>query len=505
MFVTRPIQAFTSLLWAGVAVSIIAGCIVLSVGDYAHAQDITHTPSPTFSIDRTSYFAPGMQSAFGDDLDQYPHIPIYQGNLRLTLTQEAAVVLGTLNIVYTNTTGQPLDTVVLRLYPNLPAYGGRLTVHYIQVNRSIVDVNLDATGSILELPLPHTLQRDEEMTFLLQFESTIPAETINLYGQYSYLNGSLALANLLPLLSVYDQESGWWQETDYQQGDIVFSEVANFDITITAPARWQFITTGVTIDSDFNGDSTRTIHFIAPLVRDFAIMASPEYRTMSSKNSDGVQVDVHYLPGGETAARRVLTIAESAMQLFSAVWGPYPYRELDIVETFTTSGGLEYPTLVTIANDSWNAANNYLEVTVVHQVAHQWWSGLVGTNPQAEPFLDEALASYAVAVYAQTYQRSGADILQVYQNLWDQSPEDAPLGLPTSGYDADTYAPIIYGKGPLFFAELAADFGFDQLMTALSAFYFAFRYETVTIGDLRNSLESSFGRNLSSYFEQWVD
>jgi aminopeptidase N len=42
---------------------------------------------------------------------------------------------------------------------------------------------------------------------------------------------------------------------------------------------------------------------------------------------------------------------------------------------------------------------NGLEVTVAHEVAHQWWYSLVGNDVQTESWLDEALASYSQIVY----------------------------------------------------------------------------------------------------------
>jgi aminopeptidase N len=48
--------------------------------------------------------------------------------------------------------------------------------------------------------------------------------------------------------------------------------------------------------------------------------------------------------------------------------------------------GMEYPELIF----SIPAAD-----VITHEVAHQWWYGLVGNNQYLEPWLDEAFASYS--------------------------------------------------------------------------------------------------------------
>jgi len=44
---------------------------------------------------------------------------------------------------------------------------------------------------------------------------------------------------------------------------------------------------------------------------------------------------------------------------------------------------------------------NYLTTLSVHETAHQWWDGLVGTDQALEPWLDEALATYAERIFYQ--------------------------------------------------------------------------------------------------------
>jgi aminopeptidase N len=75
----------------------------------------------------------------------------------------------------------------------------------------------------------------------------------------------------------------------------------------------------------------------------------------------------------------------------AAAYGDYLYPELDVVlGNFTGFGGMEYPQLV---------MEQPSESVTVHEIAHQWWFGIVGDEEYQDPWLDESFASYATDVY----------------------------------------------------------------------------------------------------------
>jgi hypothetical protein len=57
---------------------------------------------------------------------------------------------------------------------------------------------------------------------------------------------------------------------------------------------------------------------------------------------------------------------------------------------------MEYPTLVT-AGTRWLAPRGVLqpESVTIHEVGHQFWYGLVGSNEFEHAWLDEGVNSYA--------------------------------------------------------------------------------------------------------------
>ena len=488
--------------------------IVLIVASLAFHQ----TPRPTIAqdndpspADRVAYFGDAMHPDFRDDILAFPNAPFYTMDIALTVDDDQASISGTLSVKYTNQTPNILNDIVFHLYPNLPSYGGQMTVSDVSIDNQSVTPSLDDTLSLLTIPLSTPSNPADTTLIQMNFVTTVFAEEINLHAHFSYLNGALALPNFFPLLSVYDIGSGWWQNTAHPTGDAVYSETGFFDVTLTVPLEWITITSGTRIDSTENEDAeTRTSHYVAPLMRDFALMAYPRYGTLTD-TVDGITIDVHYLPGGLNGARSTLEYTTDSVRIFNTLFGHYPFSELDVVETYTVAGGIVYPGLIVIQSESWNANNSYLQFVAVHEVAHQWWYSLVGNDQTRFPWVDESLTQYATLLYYGHVYGSNTQnaILSDFEDEWRTYAEafgDQPLGQPVVDYmhHDDAYFHIIYQKGPLFFNTLADIYGQNNLVAALATYFSTYRYGIVQPTDLQHSLEQTLNQDLDALFLEWV-
>ena len=416
-------------------------------------------------------FGVAMRPEFIQDIALFPHAPLYVMNATLTRDANRATIAGDLAIRYTNQSPDNLSDIVFRLYPNLESFGGDLQISSVLVNDNVVIPLFDDTRSVMTILLPEPLITGDFVQLDLTFESMVFAGEENLYAQYSYLNGALALPNFFPLLSVYETGLGWWQNVAHSQGDAVYSETSFFDITLTSPADLVLITSGSRVSNIANADNTQTSRYLAPLMRDFAVMASPHYQTMTD-SQDGIIIDVHYLPAGANGAVEVMQYTKDSVRLFNRIFGAYPYVELDVVETFTNAGRIEYPTLIVAQDESWNNINDFLEIIISHEVAHQWWYSLVGNDQTIDPWLDEALAQYSVAlyygeVYGAASKTAMFDIYGANWNAYLNENVDLTIGEPVTAYEQNAYFYIVYQKAPLFFAELATQFGEAAVINAV--------------------------------------
>ncbi|HEU0243080.1 MAG TPA: hypothetical protein VFQ75_04190, partial [Candidatus Limnocylindrales bacterium] len=140
-----------------------------------------------------------------------------------------------------------------------------------------------------------------------------------------------------------------------------------------------------------------TQEFTATDVRDITTAIST-YRTTSATVGDTV-VRVFYRPGAPASA--LLTAAKSALSKLEARLGAYPYPTLKIVQS-AGGYGMEGPGVAWIPTGVGSSNLTYL---VTHEVAHQWFYGIVGNDQAREPFADEAMTDF-VARYVLGMRRA---------------------------------------------------------------------------------------------------
>jgi aminopeptidase N len=256
-------------------------------------------------------------------------------------------------------------------------------------------------------------------------------------------------------------------------------------------------------------DGTATTRFVSGPMRDFAVVMSSDFVT-STDIVDGVRVTSYYVPQDADGGERALSYAVGAMGVFNEYFGPYPYAELDIVETPTTAGGIEYPGLLVIAQRLYDQSGGFTEFVVAHEVAHQWWYALVGNDQVDEPWLDEALAQYSTLLYYEEVRGSRvADEVrrrsfeEPYEQLVTEG-RDAPVGQPVRSFSLEDYGPVVYGKGPLFFQALRDEVGDAAFQSLLRAYLNAYRYRIATPEGFLAVAEEVSDRELDSLYQRWI-
>src|SRR5262249_25597335 len=111
-----------------------------------------------------------------------------------------------------------------------------------------------------------------------------------------------------------------------------------------------------------------------------------------------------YIKSMQDVSKPLLTAAVDGMNFYSKRYGEYPYEEVDVVlgETGFGIAGMEYPGLVNSLPKVPTANGIGPAVNVgVHELAHQWWYGIVGNNQVKEPWLDEGLTTFSEFLYMQ--------------------------------------------------------------------------------------------------------
>jgi hypothetical protein len=356
------------------------------------------------------------------------------------------------------------------------------------------------------------LKPGDTIEFELTYTAQVPTEDVKIgYNRFGWHNQVLTLPGFYPLIPVYDDE-GWNVEVAPAQGDTVFSDTALYRVNITAPID-QVVAASGTCDlakAALPAQDSQTWQCVSGPMRDFMIAMSPDY-VVRSDVVDGVKLNSYYLEKHVQAGERAWEALAAAVKSYDRRIGPYPFSELDVVETPTAAGGIEYPGLVVIAEALYKNKSNSLEGVVAHEAAHQWWYSLVGNDQIDEPWLDEAFAQITTGLYYR--DQYGPAALQGYveQALADRyarvkgTDQDQRADLPVGSYTEEQYSAIVYGKAALFFNALYEALGDAKFNQFMQDYYQTYRYGVAYPKDLFAIAAKYVGQTkLDELVKEWI-
>lgn len=355
---------------------------------------------------------------------------------------------GTERITFTNLDAEPLSLIYLRLWSN-----------GVQGCRADAIVVADVTGgtagelsercTVLPVELDQAVATGGTATIAFRLAIDLPRRN-DRFGTY---RGLSLLGTALPTLAIHD-DAGWHLPPFVDLGESFYSIVGDYEVTLSVPRALDTPTTGVAV-AERTTPRRRTTTYRAQDVRDFAWAAG--HLAHLRRRSGETDVVVWYQRDGLTRARalRALRHARRSVDAFSEAFGTFPYPEMDVVLTaFATFGGMEYPTIIFTNPD---------RLTVAHEIAHQWWYGIVGDDEYTEPWLDESFATWSQYLPFAGWKRCPAGV---------SFPSDAARITNDMGYwrvHRDEYW-LVYGGGGCLLADLASRFGYDRFVEVLRGY-----------------------------------
>jgi Aminopeptidase N len=420
----------------------------------------------------------------------FPTRELYHYDMDLTLDADAHTVGGHVVFRFYNDTEDTWNELCLRDYSSLfidaetagypPSYktNGAITkITNIVDGRddSELKITSDQDVTVLWIPLDQPLVPNESMTLSYDFTAKIPT-VADRYGLY---NGIFNVTNFYPILAEY-ADGEWSHAPYYQMGECFYSEISDYDVRLTVPADFLVATTGTETGKQDNGE-TVTYTYNAPCVRDFVFSASDVFGIVDA-TYDGVHVNVLYNKKNPPANNMKASLnaslgaARDSLAAFGDAFGKYPYSELDIILAPIEAGGMEYPNLIIIEDSlcpsgllEYSTSEDIyrdLEVCIAHEIGHQWFMGIVGSNSGMQPWQDESITSYTELVYDEYLGKINEYIREFGRKARDLSdPAVAatltrtglfPLNRPYYDFSADrvyVLAVYSYGQQALFQME----------------------------------------------------
>ncbi|MGI4874128.1 MAG: M1 family metallopeptidase [Janthinobacterium lividum] len=470
-------------------------------------------------------------------------------------------------LTYTNHSPQALPFIWMHLWPN--AYRDNHTAfgrqQRAQEKRRFLLAKADIRGSIdslsfvvngqaatleydpqnpdiAKLVLPQALAPGASATIVTPFRVQLPAS----FSRGGHVRQSYQVSQWFPKPAVLDRR-GWHPIPYLDQGEF-YSEYGSFDVRITLPANYTVGATGELQNpeelarmrrlaaatarkktaTDFGKDlafpasapTTKTLRYVQNRVHDFAWFADKRFNVLhdSVRLASGRVVQSWVLFTNRKAERWVqgLQDVNTALLRYSEWVGEYPYASATAVDGALSAGsGMEYPMVTVTEPDA-----------IIHEVGHNWFYGILGSNERDFPWMDEGVNTYEqTRIEELTNPQAGmlADLAKSktasrafgLENLpgvaLNQLPHQAlarrglyqPVQGPTStAYSQLNYSATVYYQTAISLKYLAAYLGQTQFDQAMHLYYTRWQFRHPYPEDMQAVFEESTGQPLGWFFRQ---
>jgi hypothetical protein len=497
---------------------------------------------PTPAPDDARFDGDASLPAHAEDVADY--------TLRASLDPSSHTVHGEGTITWRNTSSTPVKELYVHLYLNAfknqnsawlraPTAGSRgsgIVEDWgaIDVHRFALKDDAGTTSDLwpgaelrrpgdddetdARVPLPREIAPGEKITIETTWDAKLPSvvERTGYWGTFHLVG------QWFPKLARLEPDGRWAHFPFHHLGEF-YADFGTYDVTLDVPQRFIVGATGPAIDTQTEG-GRRIERHVQRDVHDFAWTAWDQWQ-VEKEIVDGVRVTMLYPPSYKVVAQRELRAMRFAIPDFSARYGRYPYEVLTLVHppfNAAEAGGMEYPTFITTGGPWFGPPGDYdTEITAVHEFGHQYFYGLVASNEDAWPFLDEGVNSYAEQLAMATWLGPGsaADILGLtfsdtsIQSVYgSRVAHDAPVATSagTLPRGADLGG-LVYERTATIFETLRRVYGDEPVGRALGRYARKYRFGHPTPEDLLAVFKGVLGEQVektlrTALFEKgWVD
>ena len=369
-------------------------------------------------------------------------------------------------------------------------------------------MSFEIAGTILEVDLNTPILPNKSTVFTMDWDAQIPIQ-VRRSGRNNAEGIAYSMTQWFPKIAEYDFEG--WHAVPYIAREF-HSVWGDYDVRIKLDENYIIGGTGYLQNSDKKGlgektkGSTRTWHFKAPNVHDFAWAADKNFIHDTYKGPNGVILNFYYKNDPEII-ENWKNLQEKTAQLlsyFNKHIGDYPYKQYSVIQG--GDGGMEYAMCTLITGK--RKLESLIGVTA-HELAHTWFQFLLATNESKHEWMDEGFTSYISNLAMNEIMKEGKDnpnsnSYRGYSYI-ATSGKEQPQSTQADRYTTNTgYSIAAYSKGAVFLSQLEYVIGKDNLNKTLLRYYKEWAFKHPTPNDFIRVAEKVSGAELDWYLTDWT-
>lgn len=372
---------------------------------------------------------------------------------------------------------------------------------------------VDDTLATVELAAPVAAGATLELD--LDWKTVLP----KVFARAGYNEDFFAIAQWFPKIGVWDcaaPEGCRWRAHQHHLNSEFFADYGVYDVSIDVPAPYQVGATGVLV-GETSKAPRKTLRFHAEDVHDFVIVACPRFRAYEETYTDAhgqVKLVLLSIPGHEANAARHLAATRVGLDELLRRFGPYPYSQLTIVdvpEGAEGAGGMEYPTLFFTFDAPVPRAAHLPELVTIHELSHQYFYGLVGSDEVEEAWLDEGLTETMTDWgLSRMFGRAGATydllghrmaLVELNRARYRRFADVDPVATRAFQFlDPSTYGAVTYAKTNLVLRTLEGLLGPETFERGMRHYYETWRFLHPRKDDFVRAFDEGAKQDLSWFW-----
>ncbi|MEI6947094.1 M1 family metallopeptidase [Paraflavisolibacter sp. H34] len=399
---------------------------------------------------------------------------------------------------------------------------------------------------IIKLVLPDPLPPGRQVGITTPFHIKLPYN----FSRGGHEGQSYQVTQWYPKPAVYDR-NGWHAMPYLDQGEF-YSEFGSFDVRITLPDTYTVAATGILQEgvekgtkyevrntkegkgkkapvknapprpplkkntpqvkkappaeppptTNYKPRTYKTVHFQQDSVHDFAWFADKDFivnrDTCALPSGRVIDVATYYTPAQEKYWKNSLQFCKDAVRFYSSEVGEYPYSVLRAVQgPKSFGGGMEYPTITVISPIP---SEKELDQVLAHEIGHNWFYGILGSNEREHPWMDEGLNSYYDHKYAAQKYGSRQQLNNMLLQTRVAENSDQPIEAPAPSLHTINYFLVTYHKTALWLQQLEQAAGPAAFRQAMQDYYTRWRFRHPQPEDFKTAFRPVLGTATDSLF-----
>lgn len=494
--------------------------------------------------------------------------------INVTLDDVQHMLNGSLAIRYTNNSPDELTFIWMHLWPNAykddnTAFArqkwdqGSTKFHYsseedkgyidhldFKVGGEPVQLEYDPNNpDIAKIILNKPLKHGETINIKTTFRVKIP----RCFSRMGHDGQQYQISQWFPKPAVYDKH-GWHPIPYLDQGEF-YSEYGNFHVYITVPENYVVGASGdlqtaseianldkiaeETAKMDFDTKNldfppssqvTKTLEYRLENAHDFAWFADKRFHVMKSsvtlpQSGRIVKTYVYFDDRHAKAWKSACDYVNRSVLFYSDKVGEYVWNVAQAVDgslEVEGAGGMEYPTITVITGDY---DSKMLDDVITHEVGHNWFYGMIGSNEREHGWMDEGINTYYENRYMDTYYtqhnplgipqniaaKLGVDTSDSNNMTWnlmqtlERENRAQAINLHAKDFTAINYGVFMYmgtGYDMRYLAYVVGQEEFDRIM---HEYFNTYLCKHVYPEDMQAVFENETGEKFGWFFEDMIN